>query len=249
MSRSTFQTLISSKQRIAIAATLGLAIVSTGVFSSISSHAQSGTPGTTTTPTTVPTTVPTIPVKKPSSGDSMGKPDTTTTPDGGSKPSKTPATITPDEGTPKPSKKPVTTAPTGKTIVDIAVKDKSLTTLVKALKAAGLVETLSGEGPYTVFAPTNDAFAQLPKGTLTKLLKPENQEQLKKILTYHVVSGSVKSKMLKSGKVDTVEGSPITVKIKGKKVMINNANVTKADIKTSNGVVHKIDRVIMPPTN
>jgi uncharacterized surface protein with fasciclin (FAS1) repeats len=260
MSRSTFQTLISSKQRIAIAATLGLAIVSTGIFSSISSHAQSGTPGTTTTPTTVPT----IPVKKPSSGDSMGKPDPTTTPDGGmskpskmpatdggmSKPSKTPATTTtPDEGISKPSKKPVTTAPTGKTIVDIAVKDKSLTTLVKALKAAGLVETLSGEGPFTVFAPTNDAFAQLPKGTLTKLLKPENQEQLKKILTYHVVSGSVKSKMLKSGKVDTVEGSPITVKIKGKKVMINNANVTKADIKTSNGVVHKIDRVIMPPTN
>ena len=244
MSRSIFQKSIGSKQRLAIAATLGIAIVSTGIFSSISSHAQNGTPGTTTTPTTTP-------VKKPSNGGSMGKPDATTTPDGAmSKPSKMPTTTTtPAAGMLKPSKTPVTTAPAGKTIVDIAAKDKSLTTLVKALKAAGLVETLAGEGPYTVFAPTNDAFAKLPKGTLLKLLKPENQEQLKKILTYHVVSGTVTSKMLKSGKVDTVEGSQITVKIRAKKVMINNATVTKADIKTSNGVIHSIDSVMMPPTN
>ena len=230
-----------SSQRLAIAATLGIAIVSTGIFSSISSHAQNGTSGTTTTPTTTP-------VQKPSDG-SMSKPDGTKIPTGGmSKPITTPVT-TPDGGMSQPSTTPTTTAPAGKTIVDIAAGNKSFTVLVKALKAANLVETLAGEGPYTVFAPTNEAFAKLPKGTLAKLLKPANQEQLKQILTYHVVSGSVTSKMLKSGKVDTVEGSQITVKIKGKKVMINNANVTKADLKTSNGVIHVIDRVIIPPTN
>jgi uncharacterized surface protein with fasciclin (FAS1) repeats len=236
MSRFIFPKSSGSKQNLAIAATLGIAIVSTGIFSSISSHAQSGTPGTTPIPTTTP-------IQKPSNGGSMGKPD-----GGLSTPSTTPIP-TPDGGMSQPSKTPTTTAPAGKTIVDIAAGNKSFTVLVKALKAANLVETLSGEGPYTVFAPTNEAFAKLPKGTLAKLLKPANQEQLKKILTYHVVSGSVTSKMLKSGKVDTVEGSQITVKIRGKKVMINNANVTKADLKTSNGVIHIIDRVIIPPTN
>jgi uncharacterized surface protein with fasciclin (FAS1) repeats len=280
MSRYTFQKSIGSKQRLAIAATLGIAIVSTGIFSSISSNAQNSTPGTTPIPTTpIPTTTPTTPVTKPSNGGSMGKPDATTTPDGGmskpsqmpattpdggmSKPSQMPATTpdggmskpsqmpatTPDGGMSKPSQMPVTTTPVGKTIVDIAAGNKSFTTLVKAIKAADLVETLAGEGPFTVFAPTDEAFAKLPKGTLTKLLKPENKEQLKKILTYHVVPGAVTSKMLKAGKVDTVEGSQITVKITAKKVMINNANVIKANIKTSNGVIHAIDRVIMPPTN
>ncbi|WP_310423181.1 fasciclin domain-containing protein [Chamaesiphon sp. VAR_48_metabat_135_sub] len=237
MSKYTFPKSSGSKQRLAIAATLGIAIVSAGIFSSMSSHAQNGTSGTTTTPTVTPT-------QKPSDG-SMGKPDGTKIPTGGmSKPS-----TMPDGGMSQPSTTPTTTAPAGKTIVDVAAGNKSFTVLVKALKAANLVETLSGEGPYTVFAPTNEAFAKLPKGTLAKLLKPANQEQLKQILTYHVVSGAVTSKMLKSGKVDTVEGSQITVKIKGKKVMINNANVTKADLKTSNGVIHIIDRVIMPPTN
>jgi uncharacterized surface protein with fasciclin (FAS1) repeats len=231
MSRSIFQK--------SIAATLGMAVVSTGLFASISSYAQSGIPGTTTTPTTLPTTVPTTvptvptvpttPVKKPSTG-TMTKPDTTTTPsDGTSKPSKTPKA--------------------SKTIVDIAAKSKSFTTLVSALKAADLVETLAGEGPYTVFAPTNAAFAKLGKAKLKSLLKPENKEQLKKILTYHVVSGSVTSKMLKSGKVETVEGSSITVKIRGKQVMVNNAKVILPDVKASNGVIHAIDTVIMPPTN
>jgi uncharacterized surface protein with fasciclin (FAS1) repeats len=143
---------------------------------------------------------------------------------------------------------PTKKAPAGKTIVSLASGNKNFTTLVKALKAADLVDTLSAEGPYTVFAPTNAAFAKLPKATLANLLKPENQEQLKKVLTYHVVPSSVTSKQLKAGSVATVEGSNVTVKIKGKKVMINNANVILADVKASNGVIHAIDTVLLPST-
>ncbi len=225
-----------------IAATLGAAIVSTGLFVSISSHAQSGTPGTTTSPSTRPTPMPT-----PSSGGSMGNPGTTTTPSGGmSTPSG--GMSTPSGGMSTPTKTPKATTSTGKTIVSIASGNKNFSTLVTALKAADLVETLSAEGPYTVFAPTNAAFAKIPKATLANLLKPENKEQLKKVLTYHVVSGAVTSKMLKSGKVATVEGGNVTVKISGKKVRVNNANVIMADVKASNGVIHAIDTVLMPPT-
>ena len=211
MSRSIFQT--------SIAATIGVAIVSTGIFAAISSHAQGGTPGTTTP--TRPTT--TTPSPSPSGGSmgnpgtmtpggSMGTPGTTTTPSGGSM--GTPGTTTPSGGMSTPS----TTAPTGKTIVSIAAGNKNFSTLVSALKAADLVSTLSAEGPYTVFAPTNAAFAKLPKATLANLLKPQNKAQLTKILTYHVVSGAVTSKMLKSGPVATVEGGNVNVKISGKKV-------------------------------
>ena len=225
-----------------IAATLGAAIVSTGLFVSISSHAQSGTPGTTTSPSTRPTPMPT-----PSSGGSMGNPGTTTTPSGGmSTPSG--GMSTPSGGMSTPTKTPKATTSTGKTIVSIASGNKNFSTLVTALKAADLVGTLSAEGPYTVFAPTNAAFAKIPKATLANLLKPENKEQLKKVLTYHVVSGAVTSKMLKSGKVATVEGGNVTVKISGKKVRVNNANVIMADVKASNGVIHAIDTVLMPPT-
>jgi len=152
---------------------------------------------------------------------------------------------TPNGGMTTPSR---TTAPTGKTIVSIAAGNKNFSTLVTALKAADLVETLSASGPYTVFAPTNDAFAKLPKATLANLLKPENKEQLQKILTYHVVSGAVTSNKLKSGKVATVEGGNVTVRISRKKVRVNNANVILADVKASNGVIHAIDTVLMPPT-
>jgi uncharacterized surface protein with fasciclin (FAS1) repeats len=141
--------------------------------------------------------------------------------------------------------KPVKKKPT---IVDIAAKGKQFTTLVAALKAADLVDTLAGDGPFTVFAPTNAAFAKLPKGTVANLLKPENKEKLKAILTYHVVSGAVPSTKLKNGqKVVTVEGSSITVHIKGAKVKVNNAHVTAANIKASNGIIHVIDTVIMAP--
>jgi uncharacterized surface protein with fasciclin (FAS1) repeats len=135
-------------------------------------------------------------------------------------------------------------------IVDTAVRSGSFKTLVTALKAADLVDTLKGKGPFTVFAPTDAAFAKLPKGTVATLLKPENKAKLVSILTYHVVSGKVMAKDL-AGKKTTavsVEGSKITINAT-KGVMVDKAKVTKADIEASNGVIHVIDRVIMPPAN
>jgi len=133
-------------------------------------------------------------------------------------------------------------------IVDLAVSTDFLSTLVAAVTAGDLVETLKGDGPYTVFAPTNDAFAALPEGTLESLLKPENKDQLVAILAYHVVPGKVKSTDLKDGmKAQTVQGSDINVQISNTGVRVNEANVTAADIEASNGIVHVIDQVILPP--
>ncbi len=144
-------------------------------------------------------------------------------------------------------KKSVVKKTATKTIVDVASEAGTFKTLVAALKAADLTETLSGPGPFTVFAPTDKAFSALPKGTLEKLLKPENKEVLVKILTYHVVPGRVASKTLKSGKVKTVEGMSVMVKVgKDGKVTIDDALVKTADIKASNGMIHVIDKVIAP---
>ncbi len=134
-------------------------------------------------------------------------------------------------------------------IIDLAVGTESLSTLVAAVKAAGLVETLQGDGPFTVFAPTNEAFAALPAGTVENLLKPENKDQLIAILTYHVVSGKVMSTDLSDGmKAATVNGAEITITTAGG-AKVNGANVAAADIVASNGVVHVIDAVILPPSN
>jgi uncharacterized surface protein with fasciclin (FAS1) repeats len=133
------------------------------------------------------------------------------------------------------------------TIVDIAAGNSSFSTLVTAVKAAGLAETLSGKGPFTVFAPTNEAFAALPKGTVENLLKPENRDLLRKVLTYHVVSGDLMAKDLRSGQVATVEGSDVAVTVGNQKVSINQSNVVTADIDAKNGVIHVIDRVLLPP--
>jgi len=135
-----------------------------------------------------------------------------------------------------------------KNIVEIAAGTESLTTLVTAVKAAGLAETLQSEGPFTVFAPTNDAFAALPEGTLEKLLRPENKDKLVQVLTYHVIPAKIMSGDLKTGmKAKTASGEDIMVDL-SKGVMINNATVKKADIKATNGVVHIVDQVILPPT-
>ena len=133
-------------------------------------------------------------------------------------------------------------------IVDTAVSAGSFNTLVTAVKAAGLVDTLKGKGPFTVFAPTDAAFKKLPAGTVESLLKPENKQQLVAILTYHVVPGKVMSGDIAGKKMDvaTVQGGKINVNA-SKGVMINDANVTKADISASNGVIHVIDKVILPP--
>jgi uncharacterized surface protein with fasciclin (FAS1) repeats len=123
-----------------------------------------------------------------------------------------------------------------------------LSTLVTAVKAAGLVETLSGKGPFTVFAPTNAAFEALPAGTLESLLKPENKDQLVAVLTYHVIGAKVMSTDLKEGqKAKTVQGEEVTISLKGG-ASVNGAKVAMADVKASNGVVHVIDKVILPPS-
>lgn len=135
-----------------------------------------------------------------------------------------------------------------KDIVSLAASNKHLSTLVAAVKAAGLVETLQGKGPFTVFAPTNEAFAALPKGTVESLLKPENKDKLIKVLTYHVVSGRVEASDLSDGQnLKSVEGQKIKVELSGQTVKINNALVKSANNRTGNGVVHIIDRVILPP--
>jgi len=139
-----------------------------------------------------------------------------------------------------------------KTIVQNAVNSKDHTTLVAAVKAAGLVDTLSSKGPFTVFAPTNAAFAKLPAGTVDTLVKPENKATLTKILTYHVVAGDLKAADLTDGKkLTTVEGEQLTVKNMGGKVSIVDAkggssNVTISNVNQSNGVIHVIDTVLMP---
>jgi uncharacterized surface protein with fasciclin (FAS1) repeats len=133
------------------------------------------------------------------------------------------------------------------TIVDIAAGNPNFSTLVTAVKAAGLAETLSSKGPFTVFAPTNEAFAALPKGTLETLLKSENRQLLQKVLTYHVVSSDLMAKDLRSGNVTTIAGSTVAVNVQNGKVSVNNANVVKADVDAKNGVIHAIDKVLLPP--
>jgi len=146
-----------------------------------------------------------------------------------------------------------------KTVVDVAVGSEAHTTLVAAVKAAGLVETLQGTGPFTVFAPTNEAFAKLPKGTVESLLKPENKATLTKILTYHVVAGNLDAAAvlaaIKAGNgkvtVKTVSGGSLTASLKNGKVILTDekggtATVTATDLKAGNGVIHVIDGVVMP---
>ena len=138
----------------------------------------------------------------------------------------------------------------GGDIIDVATGAgmSEVTTLVKAVQAAGLVETLKGDGPFTVFAPTNAAFEKLPAGTVEDLLKPENKEKLKSILLYHVHSGkAIKAADVKTMSLSTANGAPLQVKAEGDSVMVNNAKVIKADVQASNGVIHWIDTVVMPP--
>ena len=134
-----------------------------------------------------------------------------------------------------------------KNIVENAAGSADHTTLVAAVKAADLAATLSGAGPFTVFAPTNAAFDKVPKATLESLLTPEKKADLAKILTYHVVPGALKAADLKDGqKLKTVEGQELTVSVKDGKVMVNGATVTTADVISSNGVTHVVDAVLMP---
>ena len=131
-------------------------------------------------------------------------------------------------------------------IVAVAAGAGSFNTLVAAIKAAGLVETLQGKGPFTVFAPTDEAFEKLPKGTVESLLKPENKDKLVAILTYHVVPGKVMAADVTTMKAKTVNGQSLDINVAGGSVTINSATVVKTDIAASNGVIHVIDSVVLP---
>lgn len=134
-----------------------------------------------------------------------------------------------------------------KNLVETAASNDAFKTLVAAVKAAGLLETLAGKGPFTVFAPTDEAFAKLPDGTVESLLKPENKEKLISILTYHVIPGKVMSKDIKpSQMVKTVNGQQVSIKLSYGKVSVEGASVTAADVEADNGVIHIIDTVILP---
>ncbi|MBD2085914.1 MULTISPECIES: fasciclin domain-containing protein [unclassified Coleofasciculus] len=134
-------------------------------------------------------------------------------------------------------------------LAQTAASNGSFTTLTKAVQAAGLTDQLTGDKPYTVFAPTDAAFAALPAGTVDKLLQPANKQTLVKLLSYHVVPGKISSTELKSGEVKTVEGTPVTVKVDSasSEITINNAKVIQPNIPASNGVIHVVDKVILPP--
>ncbi|MFP3423595.1 fasciclin domain-containing protein [Pseudoalteromonas sp. SIMBA_162] len=133
-----------------------------------------------------------------------------------------------------------------KDVVDVAVENGSFTTLVAAVKAAGLVDTLKGKGPFTIFAPTDAAFSKLPDGTVEMLLKPENKEKLTAVLTYHVVAGKIMAKeVAKLNSAKTLQGQSVMIKT-NMGVMVNDANVMMPDVKASNGVIHVIDTVLLP---
>lgn len=133
-----------------------------------------------------------------------------------------------------------------KTLVDVAAGSPDHTTLVAAVKAAGLVETLSGPGPFTIFAPTNAAFAKLPAGTVESLLLPENKAKLVAVLTYHVIPATVMAAAVKTGEAPTVNGKKLALKADATGVTVNNAKVTATDLAGSNGVIHVIDTVLLP---
>jgi uncharacterized surface protein with fasciclin (FAS1) repeats len=156
------------------------------------------------------------------------------------------AETTPSAAATSAEASPMATA-SADTIVDVAAGNPDFSTLVAAVEAADLAETLSAEGPYTVFAPTDAAFEALPAGVLDALLLPENKELLTEILTYHVVAGEVMSTDIEPGEVPTVEGQDLTIEVTDGTVTVNGATVEAADVEASNGVIHVIDEVLVPP--
>lgn len=146
-----------------------------------------------------------------------------------------------------PTARAIASEPQNKTIIEVIVADRSLKTFLAGLRAAKLVETLIGEGPFTVFAPSNRAFAALGTDTLKDLFELEDRDKLTKVLNYHIVSGKVASSNLKSGDLETLAGSPVKIKVSSSTVMVNNAKVIRADIQAKNGIIHVIDKVNLPP--
>jgi uncharacterized surface protein with fasciclin (FAS1) repeats len=190
------------------------------------------TPSSTPTPTSTPTFTPT--------------PESTSTPIPPSTPTPTPEPISTPTSSPAPKINQGPAPSPTSTVVGMASASSNFKTLTKALKASGLDKKLSGPGPFTVFAPTDKAFAALPAGTLETLLKPANKQKLIALLSYHVVSGQEKSTDLKAGAVPTLAGKSVMVKVQPSGISINSAKVVKADMIASNGVIHAIDKVLIP---
>ncbi|MGD1854106.1 MAG: fasciclin domain-containing protein [Leptolyngbyaceae cyanobacterium] len=163
-------------------------------------------------------------------------------------PSEPTAEVTPDTEEQVAADPEVAAESSGDTIVDVAIANGSFETLVAAVQAADLVETLSGEGPFTVFAPTDEAFAALPEGILDTLLLPENQATLAQILTYHVLSGEVPSGEVTTGAVETVAGEELEIIADESGVTVGGATVVTPDVEASNGIIHVIDTVLLPPS-
>lgn len=161
----------------------------------------------------------------------------------------TQAPVTQDEVSQAPVAMEGTTTGEAGNIVELAANQGSFNTLTQAIETAGLTETLSGEGPFTVFAPTDEAFAALPDGTLDELLLPENRELLQQVLAYHVVPGEVTSADITPGEVETVQGESVNIQVDQTSgaVTVNNATVVEPDIEASNGVIHAVDTLILPP--
>jgi uncharacterized surface protein with fasciclin (FAS1) repeats len=222
------------KLRNIVVATLGLALTVTS-FGALQAQSMPSTkkdPGATSSGAT--TVAP---------GATQAKPATTAKPVSSGKP----VTTTQAKPAGKPATPGKTPAATAGNIVELAASNKNFSKLVAAVKAAELVEAFSGTGPYTLFAPTDAAFAKLPAGTLDKLLKPENKLALQKVLKYHVISGAVMAADVKTGKVDSAEGSALNIVASKGSVTVGGAKVVKADNVASNGVIHIIDKVLIPP--
>jgi uncharacterized surface protein with fasciclin (FAS1) repeats len=188
------------------------------------------------------------PADSPTSPSSSEKPSSSESPTAPVKPSSSESPTAPvkPSSSERPSSQP-SASESSTTVAGMVGSSNSFKTLAAAIKAADLDATLSGKGPYTLFAPTDQAFAALPKGTVETLLKPENKDKLVKVLTYHVISSEAATSDLKAGKVTSVEGSPIDVKLSGQDVIVNDSKVLKADVKASNGIIHVIDKVMLPP--
>jgi uncharacterized surface protein with fasciclin (FAS1) repeats len=235
---------------------LVLGVLGHSALAQISTPQTPTIPGTPSTPVPLPTPIPTSPSTPTLTPTPGSTPTSTTTPTPSVSP--TPgATTTPSPtttSTPIPTSTPTPTlspspgsaSSTKSTVVGIASADSNFKTLTKALKASGLDKKLSGPGPFTVFAPTDKAFAALPPNTLATLLKPANKQKLISLLNYHIVSGQEKSTDLKAGSVPTLAGRSVTVKVQPSGITVNNAKVVKADITASNGIIHAVDKVLMP---
>jgi len=163
----------------------------------------------------------------------------------------TPPETAPAQPSPGLTESPSATAPTAsdRNIAELAADDDSLSTFNSVLETAGMTETLRGQGPYTVFAPSNQAFAAIPAETREQILRPENREKLRQVLSYHVVARNLPANQLQSGEVNTIAGQPLNVQVNQgtQQVSVNDASVTQPNLQATNGVVHVVDRVILPP--